>query len=172
MSWRSFHDPNYKADRTPAKYRTDKRKDANSLAETRNFIQGFLASWVRAPAGAVNPQAVLKALRVEARQLKLGRKRTSVKGTSKKTKRRTSIAKDTARPFLRRKSSLKYWHTSEEDLLESYRVCQLKIDRWREERENIFDEKQKAKLAEQVQVQLAIRADLLTVVHERAFSWQ
>ncbi len=191
MAFRNYYDPNYKPDRTAAKYRADKTKDAASARETEDFVQKFLERWRREPLANEDPAATFQALRTEMRSLRRQRKNSpksqkfDKKPINKRRKKRgvykthpdvLSSAKRRDPPVprlprLKRQSSQKYWKSEDEQLLIDYVLCENKIDAWRAERMETVDARRKAVLADQIQVQLDIRQDLLTVLHERALSW-
>ncbi len=191
MTFRSYYDPHYKPDRTAAKYKADKNRDATSARETAEYVQKFLKRWRGNPKVNEDPAGTFRALRVEMRNLNLrSRKKPEYQRPDKiqRTKKRKrgkgasanpsgaspwerNKPQATGRPRLKRQSSLKYWKSENEQLLIDYVQCEDKIEAWRAERKQAVDARRKAVLADQIQVQLEIRQDLLIVLHERALSW-
>lgn len=194
MSYRSYYDPHYKPDRSPSKYRADKRRDELAAADATAFVAKFLATYQPKKPGSSDPAAVLKALRTEARRQGKTRKRghSSAKGTlhskpNKKNPRRQnkkntrdkardlrhlprnpeSKEKPPAHPWLKRKSSLKFLKVSDEELLTEYFSICDKIECWRAERSKTTDQRRRSVLAEQVQVQFEKRHDLLAIICDR-----
>ncbi len=191
MTFRNYYDPNYKPDRTASKYKADSKRDAASARETADFVQNFLERWRREPLANEDPAATFQALRTEMRSLKRQSKnkskfKKSDRKPKNKKRRRRSVSKTgtevlstsheyhppaPSRPRLKRHSSLKYWKSADEQLLMDYVLCEDKIEAWRMERLQAVNARRKAVLADQIQVQLEIRHDLLTVLQERALSW-
>lgn len=189
MSYRSYNDPHFKPDRTAAKYKADKRKDFASAEENAAFVAEFLAKYRLGPTGTPDPAAAFQALRIEARQLsrQKGKPKTKIKKTKKvigksdgytnpkvKVNRQdvphTQPDKKISHPWLKRRGSLRYLEFSDAELILEYFSVEVKIDRWRDERASSVDQKRKAVLAAQVQIQYEKRHDLHALIYDRALS--
>ncbi|MBY6157468.1 hypothetical protein [Pseudooceanicola nitratireducens] len=172
MSPRSYYDPHYKPDRSPSKYRSDKRLDEIGASEAAAFVAKFLSSFKVDKSGRADPAEVFKALRIEARRLRSTSQQEPEKAKKKKkrNKNRVPVQRNSqpSHPWLKRKSSLKFLKYDDVDLMIEYYSTCSKIERWREERAQSVDEKRKATLAGQVQIQLEKRHDLLALIYDRA----
>jgi hypothetical protein len=192
MSSRSYYDPHFKPDRTAAKYKSDKKKDAASAQENAAFVGEFLSRYRPGPTGSPDPAATFQALRIEARQLsKLkGKPQKKVKKPKKPKKFRGTLRSSTkpnvkvdrqeshhsqsekkvSHPWLKRRGSLRYLEFTDEELILEYFSVEAKIDRWRDERASSVDHKRRAVLATQVQIQYEKRHDLRALIYDRALS--
>ncbi|TFL18465.1 hypothetical protein [Jannaschia formosa] len=172
MKFRGYYDPHYKPDRSPSKYREDKRLDAMGAADAATFVAEFLAVFKPGRSGTSDPAAVFKALRSEARRLGKSRK-NSYNSAKVKPKKKILSGQKTAptilsHPWLKRKSSLEFLKISDGELMATYFATAEKIEAWRSQRAETTDQKRKAALAEQVQIQLEKRHDLLALIYHRA----
>lgn len=192
MSQRSYYDPHFKPDRTAAKYNSDKRKDASSAKENAAFVAEFLAKYRPGRTGTPDPAATFQALRIEARQLSKRKSKTQTKvkkpkrpkklrGKSKNSTKpiikanrqeapHTQSEKKISHPWLKRRGSLRYLEFSDAELILEYFSVEAKIDRWRDERASTVDQKRKAVLATQVQIQYEKRHDLRALIYDRALN--
>lgn len=109
-----------------------------------------------------------------AKEQKTKRKR-KLAGAAEKAGRtergKTRAERQGTHPWLKRKGSLRYLQFTDEELLTEFFSVASKIDRWREERAASVDEKRKAVLAGQVQIQYEKRHDLLTLIYYRALDF-
>lgn len=71
------------------------------------------------------------------------------------------------RPWLKRRSSLRFLDLPDEALLEEYFRVVAKIQRWKGERAASVDRKRQEALAEQIQIQYEKRHDLLALISDR-----
>ncbi|SFQ77675.1 hypothetical protein [Donghicola eburneus] len=192
---RKFFDPHYKPDRSPSKYNADKKRDEASAADAAAFVASFLATYRGGEKASRNPEEILRELRIEARRRSLAKHHksvgpTGIPGTVKIVRGRgrlmpskgqipvpqrasQPIKKQVPRatpshPWLKRHSSLKFLSFSDADLLSTYFSTIAKIESWRAERSGAVDQKRKDVLAEQVQIQLEKRNDLLALIYDRA----